>query len=362
MMHTMPPFHAQILHRYSFMPGRASPMQRLAAHMRLELPCVMAAPGLEGQLSRFNVVLRAHFALLDAPSQSLRKPFNPVLGEVSRALQHGGPYAAPITAVCEQVSHHPPKTAFACYDPELRWDYIGWTDISPRFQGTYIRVPFTGHRALTLHGAGEGEHVECYTATIPGMEWHLFPAVRAMYFGTWHLWCPHSGLAAEIIHPAARFMSGFTGQRRTRVHGRVTQVNAGSDPLDGLSDSSRVRRAAGARTVLQFDGDFDGQITATESSSERSTVIWDVEREKGLEARVPATQLTPQLEPRSSTAVWGEVFAALQDKNWDTAARGKVAVEVAERRARKAREKQGVAWQSRWFAPSTRGDGWVPKP
>ena len=357
------PIVLQILHRYSFMPGRASPMQRLAAHMRLELPCVMTAPGLDGQLARFSVILRAHFSLLDAPSQSLRKPFNPVLGEVSRALQHGGPFAAPISAVCEQVSHHPPKTAFGCFDPELRWEYTGWTDISPRFQGTYIRVPFTGHRTLILHCAGEGRDRESYSATIPGMEWHLFPAVRAMYSGTWHLWCPQSGLAAEIVHPAARFMSGFTGQRRTRVHGRVTQVNAGSDPLDGLSDNPRVRRSAGARIVFTFDGDFDGQITAHrpgEPSSERDTVIWDVEQEKSLEARVPTTQLTPGLEARSSSNVWGDVFAALHDKNWDAAARGKMAVEQAERRARKARERQGVAWQSRWFQPD--GADWVPKP
>jgi len=361
----VPVSSCEILHRYTFMDGRAPPLQRLAAHMRLELPVVLHAGRPEGQLHRFMVILRAHFSLLDAPAQSLRKPFNPVLGEVSRALQCAGP-GAPITSVCEQVSHHPPVTAFACWDPELQWEYDGWTDISPRFMGTYIRVPFTGHRALTIRSAGEPQGQETYNATIPAMEWHLFPSVRALYSGTWHLWCPESGLAAEIIHPGAGFLSGLiAGQKRTRIHGRITRVAAGANPLDAMSDDARVRRAAGASTLFSFDGDFDGVIVARNygesASASGGTVIWDVDRETIIEARLQSPRLTPELEPRSSSAVWGQCIKALLDRDWDNAAAKKAAVEQEERRARRAREQRGETWQSRWFMPMRDVD-WVPKP
>lgn len=72
-----------MLHANTFMPGRVPPATRLDAHLRAELPAALRAEPLE----RFLVVLRAHIALLDAPAHSLRKPFNPVLGETSRLVR-----------------------------------------------------------------------------------------------------------------------------------------------------------------------------------------------------------------------------------------------------------------------------------
>jgi hypothetical protein len=83
---------SQMLHVNTFMAGRVPPAARLDAHLRRELPAAAHADPVE----RFLCVLKAHIALLDAPANSLRKPFNPVLGETSRIvrrlharLQHG---------------------------------------------------------------------------------------------------------------------------------------------------------------------------------------------------------------------------------------------------------------------------------
>lgn len=110
-----------------------------------------------------------------------------------------------------QVSHHPPVTAFASYDAYLRCSYTGWVDIAPRFMGLAIRVPMTGQRELTLTlppGNAERDEeapmrLEHYRATIPAMEWHFLPAVRAEYSGTWCLWCEETGFAAEVRRTAA---------------------------------------------------------------------------------------------------------------------------------------------------------------
>ena len=113
---------SQMLHVNSFMAGRAPPAARLDAHLRRELPAAARADPVE----RFMVVLKAHIALLDAPAQSLRKPFNPVLGETSRIVRASPhvcllclaaadaprsapqlhfvePGSPPVAAVCEQA-------------------------------------------------------------------------------------------------------------------------------------------------------------------------------------------------------------------------------------------------------------------
>ena len=75
---------SQMLHVNSFMAGRVPPAARLDAHLRRELPAAAHADPVE----RFLCILKAHIALLDAPANSLRKPFNPVLGETSRIVRH----------------------------------------------------------------------------------------------------------------------------------------------------------------------------------------------------------------------------------------------------------------------------------
>jgi|APGre2960657444_1045066.scaffolds.fasta_scaffold18215_2 hypothetical protein len=338
------------------MPGRVPPAHRFDAHLRAELPAALQAD----PLSRFLAVLRCHIALLDAPAQCLNKPFNPVLGETSRIMHClGACGSAPITGVCEQVSHHPPVTAFASWDAELRVSYTGWVDIAPRFMGTHIRVPFTGHRQLQLHGApGAGE---TYAASIPGMEWHFLPSVRAQYAGTWHLWCSETGLAAEVVHPSVRFLQ--FGGKRTRLHGRIARFTPGhAAPLDAFSDSPRTRAAACAATLATFDGDFDGLIHLQRLPAERhggATVLWDARREAAMEGATPPAVHTPELERKPSEAVWGPTFAALADKAWDLARQRKEAVENAERRARKAREKAGLVWTPTWFVKD--GGAWLPR-
>ena len=74
---------SQMLHVNTFMAGRVPPAARLDAHLRRELPAAAHADPVE----RFLCVLKAHIALLDAPANSLRKPFNPVLGETSRIVR-----------------------------------------------------------------------------------------------------------------------------------------------------------------------------------------------------------------------------------------------------------------------------------
>lgn len=81
-------------------------------------------------------------------------PFNPVLGETFRALQPAfsssaaasssspppappapaDPAAAapPLHLLVEQVSHHPPVTAFGLWDPLSRAAAAGWAEIAPK--------------------------------------------------------------------------------------------------------------------------------------------------------------------------------------------------------------------------------------
>ncbi len=179
-------------------------------------------------------------------------------------------------------------------------------------------------------------------------------------------------MRAQITHPGVKFMSGVFGQKRTRVHGHIARVAPGQQPLDAFSDSARVRKAAGAQLLAAFDGDFDGVVEMHPASSSSfsgdahaakraAVVIWDARVEAALEASAPPAMHTPELEARPTESVWGSVFSAMAEQAWDVARQRKEAVENAERRARKAREKAGRTWTPHWFIRDEAGR-WLPRP
>lgn len=100
-----------------------------------------------------SVSVSVHF-FQDSPADSVRMPFNPVLGETFRGVQPAFASAAaaaaaggdggagggtatsssapPLHVLVEQVSHHPPVTAVGLWDPVSRAAAAGWAEVSPK--------------------------------------------------------------------------------------------------------------------------------------------------------------------------------------------------------------------------------------
>ena len=98
----------------------------------------------EGNILR---VVRSIICDLDVP-RHLQKPFNPILGETARhELQLVG--GCKVKSVIEQVSHHPPITAFHCDgdgDWVISWIFPAEASVvgGPRRRGRNARTTYVG--------------------------------------------------------------------------------------------------------------------------------------------------------------------------------------------------------------------------
>ena len=204
----------------------------------------------EGRILR---VVRCLLADAEPPA-SLQKPFNAVLGETARhdiTLSDG----TEVRSVVEQVSHHPPVTAF--HSAGDGWAIYGHFQPRPKLVGMHVEVEIFGKRffRLPIQAAPPGIHNrsgsttaaeidrcqgegaaavskdedtrhemrsdEVYESTFVGFEWHFMPRMYTQMstIEPWTVRCDATGLAAEVKHVERRLTEGASGG--FRVIGRV---------------------------------------------------------------------------------------------------------------------------------------------
>lgn len=364
--------------------------------------------------ARMLAVVAAVLADCEPPAL-FKKPFNPVLGETARH-ELGFVYGGSVVSVLEQVSHHPPVTAFhstyrapiesardalveegvarkrnkrvasksdgfAAFGhfrprPSLRgFPFAGKVHIDIEGTRTF-RVPTRECRVETLETSGVGSVLEPgsspsggdaatragfhedYVTNYVGFEWLFFPTPRARTrAGQAHVVrCDRTGLVAEIEH---------RGSKGTEIIGTVygTRVRAGDDD-DFRGDAKK--REEKKTALYSLCGRVDGRVTATATEASPNVppfVVYDAvlaaNREASNVAFDVAFDFDTAIDPRGSRATWRAVTDAMRAKPapaWDAARRAKLRVEADERAARAA---PGFTFEPRFFERERSTGAWV---
>uniref|UniRef100_A0A2R5LBQ6 Oxysterol-binding protein n=1 Tax=Ornithodoros turicata TaxID=34597 RepID=A0A2R5LBQ6_9ACAR len=143
---------------------------------RMELVTAFAVSGLASNLER------------------LSKPFNPLLGETYELVRDDIGFRI----VCEQVSHHPPVSAFHADSPHFK--LYGSVYPKLKFWGKSIEIKPEGHLTLTLLSHGEtytwGNVNCCIHNIIVGKLWFE-------QYGVMEITCQKSGLTSALTFKQA---------------------------------------------------------------------------------------------------------------------------------------------------------------
>lgn len=338
-------------------------------------PALVFPPDARTPEGRMLAIVRA--VLADAePAAHLRKPFNPVLGETARhvlAFVDGDE----VRSTLEQVSHHPPITAF-----DSRGDgfaVAGHFRATPRLAGFRVEVDLAGVRYFVVDVPSDettvgqntvGQHprvteteTETYASDYVGFEWHFLPRMRTCMSASkpYRVVCESTGVAAEIRHG-----------RGTRVHGRVfrfrrrpiepsgTVPSPTSEPSEDaifVSDEGVVEET---ERLFDVSGRHDARVLVRDARSGESGVLYDASVAHAIETRCVASDEVVELsdDDKSSERTWGRVSSAMRSARWDAARREKREVEKRERVDRRNRRREGVAWRPRLFERDDRAGTW----
>ncbi|GAA5899702.1 hypothetical protein JCM8208_004539 [Rhodotorula glutinis] len=281
---------------------------------------------------RFIQVLRYYLAGWHIKPKGVKKPYNPVLGEFFRCRYD---YADGSAAyyIAEQVSHHPPISAWYFASPEQGLELSGELRPKSKFLGNSAANIMEGEshvRFLDGVGAKDGE----YDITMPNMY------ARGILFGKMVLELGDSsivrnetlGLSCEVEFKTKGFFSGSYNAIAGKIKGPKGDVGEISGHWNELME---IQRKGGKGKEVLFDA---------------------------TKADVVQKSVSPehQQAANESRRLWTKVTAAIKAKDLDAATDAKTEIEDAQREAAREREARGEQWQPRFFKPTGKGGEWRP--
>ncbi|XP_068095169.1 oxysterol-binding protein-related protein 9 isoform X2 [Hyperolius riggenbachi] len=271
-----------------------------------------------------------------------KKPYNPILGEVfqchwvvpgleddTEPVSEGPiPWASKnnVTFVSEQVSHHPPISAFyaECYNKRIQFNAHIWT--KSKFLGMSIGV----------HNIGQGcvsclDYDEHYIITFPnGYGRSILTVPWVELGGECNINCSKTGYSAIITFHTKPFYGG----KKHRVTAEIYPPND-------------------KKSFCSVEGEWNGVMYAKNANGE-NVVFIDTKKMPTVKKKV--RKLEDQIE-YESRRLWRDVTYNLKIRDIEAATEAKHSLEERQRAEARERKEKETQWETRLFHED--GECWV---
>ncbi|KAF2360931.1 Oxysterol-binding protein [Trinorchestia longiramus] len=305
--------------------------------------------------ARMVTVLKWYLSAFHAGRRSevAKKPYNPIIGEIFRChwdvpgAQRGGRSANTggglddvepgkplqwvrddqLAFVAEQVSHHPPISAFYAENISKHISFCGHIWTKSKFLGLSVCVYNIGQGCVSVL-----DHDEEYIINFPsGYGRSILTVPWVELGGSCQITCSKTGYSANV-----EFLTKpFYGGKKHRV-------------------TSEVFSPGEKKPFLTVEGEWNGTMTAKWTEDGRTETFVDTRSMATVRKKV---QPIAQQEPNESRALWKECTAGLKYNNIEAATEAKFALEQKQREEAKQRKEAGETWQTKLF--SLLGENWV---
>ncbi|XP_028939074.1 oxysterol-binding protein-related protein 9 isoform X4 [Ornithorhynchus anatinus] len=272
-----------------------------------------------------------------------KKPYNPILGEIfqchwtlpTESEESAEPVAEgpvpwvsghSVTFVAEQVSHHPPISAFyaECFSKKIQFNAHIWT--KSKFLGMSIGV----------HNIGQGcvsclDHDEHYILTFPnGYGRSILTVPWVELGGECAINCPKTGYSASVVFHTKPFYGG----KKHRVTAEIFS------PTD-------------KKSFCSVEGEWNGVMYARYATGENAVFI-DTKKLPTIKKKVRKLEDQNEYESRS---LWKDVTYNLKIRDIDAATAAKHRLEEKQRAEARERKEKETQWETRLFHED--GECWV---
>ncbi|KNZ62271.1 hypothetical protein VP01_1292g7 [Puccinia sorghi] len=283
----------------------------------------------EDPTERFIQVLRYYLAGWHIKPKGVKKPYNPILGEFFRC-RYEYPDGSEGFYIAEQVSHHPPISAFYYVSPTNQIEI--WGDLRPKskFLGNSAATIMEGVSHLRFVDREEDGH---YQITMPNMY------ARGILFGKMILELGDESrvqTAANDIYCDVEFKTkGFFGGDYNAIGGKVRdQTGIVGEICGKWNEVMELKRIKG-KTETIFD-------------ASKATVTQKI------------VQPEQDQDWNESRRLWSKVTRAIKRKDLDAATLAKTAIEDFQRDRARQREEKEEKWEPVFFELKE-DDEWIPK-
>ncbi|KAM4066999.1 oxysterol-binding protein [Hirsutella rhossiliensis] len=299
-------------------------------------PPIFAAPAAESDpakramlvLKWFLSTLKHQYASRSEQFGNEKKPLNPFLGELF--LGSWTDEAGETSLVSEQVSHHPPATAYCIRNNKTGVQLEGYNAQKATFKSTII-VKQIGHAVLTIPvGSGNSKETERYIITLPSLH------IEGLIFGT-----PFVELdGTSTIVSSSGYTAKIDYSGRGWLSGKKNSVTAVVHPTDKEKDV--LYNVTG-----QWTKEFEiYQGPAKKNSKSTMVAAYDAAGTPQTELKVAPLDKQHPLESRRA---WAKVAEAIQKGDMDAVSVEKGKIEQAQRNMRIKERSENRSWERRFF-------------
>ncbi|KAM9786200.1 oxysterol-binding protein-related protein 2-like [Neosynchiropus ocellatus] len=357
-------------------------LQRITEYME-HTYLIHRACSLSDPLERMQAV--AAFAVSAVASQWDRtgKPFNPLLGETYELIREDQGFRL----VSEQVSHHPPVSAF--HAESLGGDFVFHGSIYPKlkFWGKSVEAEPKGTITLQLL-----KYNEAYTWSNPNCCVHniILGKLWIEQYGTVEI-VNHStgdkcvlnfkpcGIFGKELHRVEGYIQDKSKKKLCVVYGKWTeciwsvdvQAYEAHKKAEKKGDNKKHKNEESERA--DDDADDMPEVQETVSVVPGSTLLWRIDSRPPHSATMynftNFTMSLNELDPRMEAILaptdcrFRPDIRAMENGNMDKASEEKERLEEKQRAARKERNRNDEEWCTRWFQmgtnPSTGSQDWI---
>ncbi|KAH7909302.1 hypothetical protein BJ138DRAFT_238749 [Hygrophoropsis aurantiaca] len=271
-------------------------------------------------LKWFISTLKGQYTSRNESMGSEKKPLNPVLGELfygswpSNAARGGE-----TTLVVEQVSHHPPITAYRIANTAKGVVLAGHNAQKTSFSAGSIIVKQVGHAVLTVSlPSGQTEE---YLITLPRLR------IDGIWYGS-----PYIELAeTSYIQSSSGWLSTIEYKGKGYFSGKSHSFKATVTPPAQIS---------GVQPHV-----IEGTWHTTSKDLKTSATFHDVTTSK---EEVSVAEIDQQSE-WESRRLWHGVAKGIREGDFESAAKDKSRIENEQRQRRKDEAAAGTTWQLKHF-------------
>ncbi|XP_029422356.1 oxysterol-binding protein-related protein 5 isoform X1 [Nannospalax galili] len=298
----------------------------------------------EDPYCRMKLVLRWYLSGFYKKPKGIKKPYNPILGETFRCRWLHPQTNSHTFYIAEQVSHHPPVSAFHVSNRKDGFCISGSITAKSRFYGNSLSALLDGKAKLTFLNRAEE-----YTLTMP--------------YAHCRVWKPASPSDPPVSLPLRADITGILyGTMTMELGGKVTiacEKNSLQAELDFklkpfFGGSTSINQLAGKITsgeavLARLTGHWDRDVFIKEEGGGGTEVFWTPSEEVRGQRLKRHTVLIEEQTELESERLWQHVTRAIHDGDQHKATQEKSVLEEAQRQRARELERSFTAWKPQLF-------------
>lgn len=278
----------------------------------------------------FVSTLKSQYCSREETLGGEKKPLNPFLGEVFVGKWEDNSSEKKLgetILVSEQVSHHPPITAYAVENKKHNTILEGYNGIRASMSTTALNVRQFGHALLEFRNLNENYlitlpplHIEGMLAFSPFVELEQKSYIQSS-----------AGYYTVIEYSGRGYFSGKKNTFKARI-------------FKNFQDSKKKENA-----LYTISGQWSEKSTIAKGSSSPSSkdeIFFDAGNCQPQHLTVKPIEEQHHLESRKA---WNDVANAIRQGDYDLIHEEKSKLENRQRDLRKAEEAKNEKWARRWF-------------